>query len=528
MLEARSVKKLIFLCVLLTLLVFISCETQKKTDLVPRDLEQHIQNLKAADSLYTAGSYTCLKDAYDIYENLLDAPFQQEATAEKLFKTALLLSLRVKELGIINSKYIRRAEELISTYPHLSEFENTIKFAATIPYTIKGVVLGFNTGGPNLGTYYDWIKTNVRPLNDEFKASVERTEFHAYLYVYFFENFSYQLDEDYDFRRLIDLFPYSPTIKYRVALFYEKDKDLLEKTLEMEPSFKEAHLFLGNKAFGEKKLLTAEKHFRKAYEILPDSLSVLIFLAGVHFALEENDESIGFYEDALHIAPDFREALLGKAICLGYMGKHEYAIQVLKELIRMGRYYMGESYFWLAWNQHELGLIEDAQKNVEKTKNYLVGHVEVLALQGKISFKLGNLDESEKYFYQAIRLNPNHCDSVYHMAKIHALREDWEKTGTHYEKAAICYKKQESAIDARIKEIEESPMSLERKAKLILRKKAQMRKAALTKATCYYNGAAGYFNCGLKDKALIFAAYAAQEKAFVDRAEDLIKKIESR
>ncbi|MGD9347823.1 MAG: hypothetical protein PVH84_18315, partial [Candidatus Aminicenantes bacterium] len=88
MLEARSVRKLIFLCVLLTLLVFISCETQKKTDLVPRDLEQHIQNLKAADSLYTAGSYTCLKDAYDIYENLLDAPFQQEATAEKLFKTA--------------------------------------------------------------------------------------------------------------------------------------------------------------------------------------------------------------------------------------------------------------------------------------------------------------------------------------------------------------------------------------------------------------------------------------------------------
>ena len=527
--KEHSVRRLVSLCIIAFLQFLISCRFEKNVDLTPMDNTQHIQDLRTADSLYKTGSYTCLEDAFGIYEKLLTIPFEQEATAEKLFKTALLLSLRVKELGIINAKYIRRAEELVvSYYPQLSKFESTIKFAATIPYTIKGVVLGFNTGGPNLGAYYDWINTNVRSLNEELKACAETTEFFAYLYVYFFENFSYQLEEDHDFRRLIDLFPDSSMIKYRVALLYDKDKELLEDTLDAEPSFKEAHLFLGKKAFEEKKLLTAEKHFRKAYEILPDSLSVLVFLAGVHFALEENEESLGFYEDALRIAPDFREALLGKAVCLGYMGKHEYAIRVLNELIRMGRYYMGESYFWLAWNQYELGLIEDAQKNVEKTENYLVGHVEVLALQGKIAFKLGQIDESEEYFKQALIFQPNHCESVYHMAKIYALREDWEKTGTHYEKAAFCYKKQEAAIDARIKKIEESPMSLERKAKLILRKKAQSRKAALTKATCYYNGAAGYFNCGLKDKALVFAAYAAQEKAFADRAEELIKKIECR
>jgi tetratricopeptide (TPR) repeat protein len=528
MLEGRYVQKLISLYVLIVLHVFISCETRKKTDFTPRNLEQHILNLKAADSLYAAGSYTCLKNAYGIYEKLLAVPFEREETAEKLFKTALLLSLRVKELGIINAKYVQRAEELILTFPHLSKFESTIRFAATVPYTIKGVVLGFNTRGPNLGNYYDWIKTNAQHLNEEFKANAETTEFHAYLYISFFENFSYELDENYDFRRLPDLFAGSPMIKYKVALFYDKDKDLLEDTLDAEPSFKEVHLFLGKKAFEEKKLLTAETHFRKAYEILPDSLSVLIFLAGVHFALEENEESIGFYEDALRMAPEFREALLGKAICLGYMGKHEYAIQVLKELIHMGRYYMGESYFWLAWNQNELDLIEDAQKNVKKTEKYLVGHAEVLALQGKIAFKLGQLDESEEYFDQAIILQPNHCESVYHLAKIHALREDWEQTGTHYEKAAFCYKKQEAALDSRIKEIGESSMSLERKARLILRKRAQLRKAALTKATCFYNGAAGYFNCGMTNKALVFAAYAAEDEAFAAKAEELIRKIENR
>ncbi len=528
MFDGRSFQDSVLLWVILFFIFFSACETQKKVDVAPTDFGLLIEKSEAADSLFAVGSYVCLKEAYDIYEELLAIAFEREATAEKLFKTALLLSLRVKELGIINAEYIQKAEDLISAYPYLSKFKSYTKFSAAIPYTIKGVVLGFQTDEPNLSDYYDWIKTNVQPLYEEFKANAETTEFHAYLYMSFFDNYSYQIDEEYDFLRLEQLFPNSPMIKYRLALLYDMDKDKLEDTLETEKRFTETHLFLGKKAYEEKKLLTAENHFRKAYEIIPDSLSVLIFLAGVHFALEENEESIGFYEDALYLAPEFREALLGKAICLGYMGKHEYAILVLNKLIEMGRYYLGESYFWMAWNQNELELTEEAQKNVKKTENYLVGHVEVLVLQGKIALKLGKVDEAEDYFNQALILQRDHCEAEYHLAKICALREDWENTGIHYEKAAYCYKKQEAALAARIKEIGESPMLLERKAKLILKKKAQLRKTALTKATCFYNGAAGYFNCGEINKALVFAAYAAEDEAFAAKAEELIKKIENK
>lgn len=505
-----------------------TCATQKIAEVFPKDFELYIQNLKTADSLYSAGNYTSLKEAYNLYEELLAVPFKKEDVAEKLLKTALLLSLRVKELGIINAQYIQRTEKLISTYPHLSKFESYLKFSTAIPYTIKGIVLGFDTSEASLDDYYDWIKTHVQPFNAELKGNAETTEFHAYMYISFFEYFSYQLDEEYDFRRLEELFPDSPMIKYRLALFYDKDKDKLEATLDAEPRYTEVHLFLGLKAYEGKKLITAEEHFRKAYEDMPDSLSVLIFLAGVHFALEEYEESIGFYEDALRLAPEFREALLGKAICLGYMGKHEYAILVLNKLIRIGRYYMGESYFWLAWNQNESELMEDAQKNVKETENYLVGHVEVLALQGKIAFKLGNLGESEGYFNQALILQHNHCESEYHLAKIHALREDWENTAIHYEKAAFCYRDQEKALEVKIKEIEESTLSMERKAKLILRKRSELRKTALTKATCFYNGGAGYFNCGMTNKALVLVTYAAQEEAFAEKAKDLLQKIEKK
>jgi len=528
MFEGRSIQRVVLLPVLLVFFFFASCETQKKVEVTPRDFDLYLQNVKAADALYAAGSYTCLKDAYDIYEKLLAVSFERDVTAEKLLKTALLLSLRVKELGIVDNTFLRRAEELIATYPHLKKFESYLKFTSCIPYSIKGIAGGFLDISPNLSEYYNWLKTTIKPLHQEIKTNAETTEFHAYMYITFYAAFPYLIREKYELSPFLDLFLESTIIKYRLALYYDKDRDSLENVIEEEPRFAEVHLFVGESAYERMKLLTAENHFRKAYDIIPDSLSILVYLAGIHFALEEYNESIGFYDDALHLAPEYREALLGKAVCLGYMGKHEYAILVLNKLIKIGQYYMGEAYFWLAWNQNELEQIEDAQRNLKKTEEYLVGDVGVLALQGVLAYKMGKLDESEAYLKQALILQNNHCESIYYLAKIDVLREEWENSGIQYEKAGFCYKNLELEFDTRIKEIEISPMSLERKAKLILRKRAQQRKTALTKATCFYNGAAVYFNCGMANKALIFAAFAAQDKAFAAQAEELIKKIENR
>jgi tetratricopeptide (TPR) repeat protein len=528
MLEGKLGQKAYLLPVLLVFFFFTTCQLHKKTELSSNDYDIHIKNIKVADALYAAGSYSCLNDAYIIYEELLDVPFEQMAVAEKLLKTALLLSLRVKELGIVNNTYLRRAQELAVKYPNLLEYESYLKVASCIPYSVKGVAGGFLEIGPNLNEYYDWLKTSIKPLNQELKSSAESTEFHAYMYIAFYAAFFYHIGEEVNLMTFLDQFCDSAKIRYRLALYLNKDEDLLEAVLEENPSFEEIHLFLGESAYEEKKLLTAEGHFRKAYNIIPDSLSILVYLAGIHFALEEYDESVRFYEDALHLAPEYREALLGKAICLGYMGKHEYAILVLKKLIEMGRYYMGEAYFWLAWNQNEMEQIEEAEINVKKTEDYLVGDVGVLALQGVISYKLGKLKEAEAYLRQALTLQNNHCDSIYYMAKIDVVREEWENSGTHYEQAGICYGTQERALDARVREIERSPMSVERKAKQIIRKRAQLRKITLTKSTCFYNGAAGYFNAGMENKALVCAAYAALDEAFAIKAEELIKKIESK
>ena len=186
---------------------------------------------------------------------------------------------------------------------------------------------------------------------------------------------------------------------------------------------------------------------------------------------------------------------------------------------------MGESHYWLAWNQDELERLAEAWQSIENAKKYFVGNNEVLTLAGIIAFKRENLGEAEKNFQEALSLNPANSEAHFYMGSIHARKMDWKNSGLSYGRAAHCYEKVEKALEERIKEIEESSFSEERKERLVARKKAQLRKTALTKATSFYNGAAGYFNAGMKEEALRFAQQAALHNSLKEKAEELANKI---
>lgn len=68
-------------------------------------------------------------------------------------------------------------------------------------------------------------------------------------------------------------------------------------------------------------------------------------------------------------------------------------------------------------------------------------------------------------------------------------------------------------------------MGEERKARLLARKKFQMEKTRLTKATAYFNAAAGYYNAGIPDKALTWVRNAAAHPYFEQKAKDFITLI---
>ncbi len=505
-------------------LISFSCSL-KKPEFSPQQLAHSNFLSTEADLLYERGSYVSLKKAYALYENLQTFTLFHNKILEKRVKTALLLAMRENELSIIGEKYLTKALDLIGSHPELSAFSS---YAAIVIFSSRrgnGIPRIEPRGQYNLEENYQWINKNISLLNADLKEKAETDVFYSYFYLVLNSSFPYNIKEADNFFRFLDIFPNSPLIQYKLSVFPKFDQKRMETLLQNDHEFYEAHFFLGDSSLTLGNILTAEKSFLQAYEQIPTSISVLTRLTKIHFLLEEFDLSLEYNENILDLAPEYRDSLLGKAICLGYLGRHEEALNILNMLIELGMYLMGESHYWLAWNQHEIGQQELAWENIKRASNYLIGHFEVHSLAGVIAFDRAKIEASEEQFKKALWMNKRDCEASFYMGKIYGLRSEWEQSGIHFENAALCNSEMERALQKKIKELEDSSLNPSRKESQINKKNIQMRKVQVTKATAFYNAAAGYFNVGQNEKALELAHNAKESKALKPKVDELINKI---
>jgi tetratricopeptide (TPR) repeat protein len=507
-------------------ILFSFCAPKKKIEIAPQVVEYQSKE-KDADTLFKKGSYACLKEAFQIYHDLLSEPPFQEQTKEKLIKTGLLLTLREKELGILKNKYLEQPSDIIKESPSLSEFSHYLEIVNLIPKETKGATQDEKADISRIFATWDKLKKNVNEWNEQLKKESETDEFLAYLYISLNRSLPFHIKtkDKPDFPRLLEVFPDSSLIQYLLSLNPKENQKSLDELVQREPRFHEVYYFLGEMALMRKQLITAEKNFLRAYEQIPESSSTIISLASIYFSFEELEKSLEFHEEALRMAPAYRAALLGKALCLGYLGKNEEAIETLNVLIKLGKYHMGDAHYWLAWNHNELENLDEAWENIEKAKNYFVGYSQVLSLAGIIAFKKENLVVAEENLKEALKLDPSNCEASYYLGKVYSVYQDWKESGIYFEKAALCNEGKEKKLKDKIKQIENSDFSEERKVRLIKKKRIQLRKTILTKATFFYNAAAGYYNAGMKEQALSLAQKATLHSALKEKAEELILKI---
>jgi tetratricopeptide (TPR) repeat protein len=510
------------------LILFLAfCAPGRKTKVSPQ-LVDYQSRIKDADSLVKRGSYSFLKEASQIYRELHAFRRYQKQTKEKLIKADLLLTLREKELGILEHKSLEEASQLIQASPPLPEYSVYLDIVDSIPRNTKGFVYDFLTDSSKIDAIYNKLKKDVPRWAALLREKYKTEEFFAYLYISLVCNFYPYLEEKKpDLSPISQIFPQSPLIQYKLSISPAENEERLNLLLEKEPLFYEAYYFLGELSLKRGQLVTAEENFLKVYQQIPESSSTVISLASIYFAFEELGKSLEFYEQALKMAPEYRHALLGKAICLSYLEKNEKAIECCNTLIALGSFFMGESYYWLAWNQNELENLDAAWENAENAKKYLYGSSELLTLSGIIAFKKENLEKAEKNFMEALQINAFNYDANFYLGNIYAKKDDWKNSGSYFGQAAYCSERTEKALEEKIKEIEDSSLSPERKERLVSRKRAQLRKNALAKATAFYNGAAGYFNAGIKEEALNLAQKASLHSAFKEKAQELIDKIKN-
>lgn len=504
-------------------LLFPSCASKKKPEVTPQQLVEYNKLIQPGDELYSRGCYVCLKQAYELYEQALSFPVFQRKNREKLLKTAILLGLRERELGILQETYFPKAEDIIATSSFLADYSAPLKIARTIPRKTVGVVGDFVEDGDRVIVPFDDVRADLENWTNFLKQKSELEDIYAYLKIGFFSTFSYLIKEELDIESIEQAFPDSPLIRYKLAILPKRNPLILENLAQDDPQFYEAFFFLGQKALKMRLLVTAEKNFLKAYQEIPESSSLVISLASIYFAFEELETSLEFYEKTLEMAPAHRDALLGKAMCLSYLGRHEEAIDVCTNILALGKYYLGESHYWLAWNQNELEQWENAWENIETSKKYLIGHGEVFFLAGLIAFNQKRLDEAEKNLLEANKQDASNGDPSYYLGKIKNIQEDWLNSGAYFELASSRYEIKENMIQEKINAIKDSEFSEERKKKHLARKMSQLRKIQLTKATAWYNAAAGFYNAGYQKKARQLADKAATHNALKDKAEELLQ-----
>ncbi len=521
-LNKNSARKLILFFLALNLL---PCCAPKKPEVTPQQLVEYNILSKEADILYQKGCYESLKRAFELYEQALSFPVFQRENRKKLLKTAILLSLRERELGFLEDAYYQKASEIIASTPSLSDYSVILKIAGSIPRKAVGIVGDFVETGDIVIVSYDEIKDEITGWVDLLKKKSLTEDFLAYLNICLHSTFSYLIKEKPDFEAIQHSFPKSYLIRYKLSLYPEENPVSLEKLVQDEPAFHEIFYFLGSIALRRRQLITAENNFLKAYKHFPQSISILVSLGSIYFAFEELGKSLEFYEKTLEMAPAHRDALLGKAMCLSYLGRYREAIDICNTMLSLGKYYLGESHYWLAWNQNELEEFENAWENIENSKRYLIGHGQVYFLAGLIAFNQKRLEEAEKNLLEAYKQDASNGDPAYYLGKIKVIQEDWLNSGAYFEMAAENYGRKEELIQKQIDEILKSPLSEERKKRYASNKRALLRKTRLTKATAWYNAAAGYYNAGMKTKAFQLAENAATHPALKEKAEELLKLI---
>jgi tetratricopeptide (TPR) repeat protein len=506
-------------CLLFGLLLLTSCAVKGRA---PQSLPRPEWERQAADAsaLLRKGSYLSLKQAVQAYSRLYAHPEFRKAIATRLAKAALLIAVREKELGISNMSYMDMALEVVSQNRSLAGLTPYAEIAGFLWVQGKGVI-----GEVDARFATQETEKKLKATQPELREKARADEFSAYMYATLRCLLASPSESGNEIGELAALFPDSPLLKYKKATCPSENGEWLNALLEQDPQFYEAAYHLGMIALSRGDLLQAEGHFSKTREGIPECPQATILLATIAFALEEVEKSLELYEQTLALVPDYRDALLGKAICLSTLNRPEEAIAVCEKIIALGFWLLGESYYWTAWNQHELKDNASAEASIEQAKGRLPTSTEVFTLAGLIAMERKNPAKAEMEFLEAVRYNPANSQALFNLGALYARNGDWADSGLYFEKAGFAFESESRTLQDKIAQVLYSSLAQERKDRLLQKRKSQLDKTLLSRATGFYNAAAGYFNAGQKFKALEMAARSAEHPAFKEKAGELTSGI---
>jgi tetratricopeptide (TPR) repeat protein len=483
------------------------------------------RELASADALVARGCYTCLQEALAIYERVAAAG--TAAAADRLaIDAALLLALRERELGLGGGKSREHAIDLASRQPapfDVGVFRSVVEIQA------------WNASGVSQERV-DESMAPLRTLSSAWKdwrgrllpnASSDLLSAYSLLALDCAAR-SFLADAGIDAWTPPPGVP--PILAFRAAVCpLSFDETALAGLLTRDPRFAEAHLFLGQMSLGRGTLRTAEKHLQEAIAAIPELTAARLMLGHVDLAMEDFVASRDAFHEVNAAVPGLRDAMLGEVKSLSHLGLHEEAVTILNEMERLGTWYMGETYYWRAWNRHRLRQYDAANDDVLASRSRLPMDGQVDKLAGFIALARNEIPRAESEFRASVAhiegMRSSDCESIYFLGSAQIMQRKWAEAAPNFEKAEPCYARARNTLKQAIDTIAASDLPDGRQARLIAAREKDIAAARLQEARSSYNAAVAYANLGDVAKARPCAERAAAHPDLAGLAKALLDRI---
>jgi len=478
--------------------------------------------MAAATELVHAGCLDCLIEALHQYQALRRVPaVAVEATAGAA-RTAALVAIRERELGLEDSGALGQARLLAASSPELSA---SLSLLFEVGDTLAGRGAGSQVtndaqilaAGPAFRNRTAWTES--------LRVRAEENELTAYLWVAF--NCTYNSPTNEVAETLDNVLPSwrdTALIRFRIATCTAPRNPALKELLDGNSRFLEITYYMGLQAVIQGDLDEADAQFERAYSWRPRWARVANTLGTVFMTAEDFERAAGSYDRALEVVPDYAEALLGKVRALTFAGRYRDALTATDALLALEHWYIGDARYWRAMNEVQLAQNDAAWDDVELAAR-LITNAEVPKLAGIIAVRRQQLPVARAKFEEALQRDGSDCEVPFYLGTVLVEQREWARSADTFITAAGCFDRSQGAIEMQIERIRASAAPEERRARQIARREQQLAAQARMRATSWFNTAAASFNLARYMEAKQYATRVIDDPQFGDRARDLLSRL---
>jgi tetratricopeptide (TPR) repeat protein len=418
----------------------------KAKPVAPQTLDLRI-DLAPADALFDAGCYSCLKQAFELYDRSLHSLAPPAEARGKAFDTAVLLAAREKELGLAATPWLDRAASLANTDERIY-----VDIVSSLAWTTAGTATDFEPPRPAAAARSAWQSFLDQAPADGTPATPGQRR-HPILDQYLRvatacadngRRAGPELEKRIDLGR--------PTLRYRIGLCGVAQRPHLEAVLAADPRFAEAAFFIGRyematgvvpQGGGRPNriwLSTSVPPLLTAHEGIPEAPVITTVLAGLMRSRTELGRALALYDDALKLRPTQRDALLGRVITLTYLARRDEAIATATNMIELGTWYIGSAYYWRALNRYHKTELDLAAADVATARKLLLND-DLLTLAGLIAYDQHRPKDARADFGAAIEINQERCIAHWYLGILDLDESAWTAAVPRFSTAGGCFQR---------------------------------------------------------------------------------------